>query len=500
MRPRVHEYFDKVQRRGSRATALCMAVAIALIVESTGNSQEADQANTQVGNGAWRMPTIDGDWWQVAGNPDLGEYTGDKQQPVDFGIWQAADGTWQIWSCIRGTKCGGMTRLFHGWEGNNLTDSNWKPLGITWMAETEYGETTGGMQAPHVVLKDDGSYEMLYGDWINICRATSVDGKTFQRVVQPNGRTKVFSEGPGYNTRDAMTLRTKGRWYTYYTAYPYEQGMVWVRTSDDFVTWSGSNPVAYGGQAGIGPWNTECPFVAEPYPGHYYLFHTQSYGLDKTSVYYSTNPEYFGINQDNKYFAGSLAVAAPEVFEHDGQWYIAALNPDLDGIRIAKLAWKKTTPKVLPQIRGNGVFNFYRSQGREGWKVVEGNLPKEVFTTSRRFAFNPYYHQFASTSETSSGFDDDLIGVIESPVFEIQDDKYTVLVGGGKDIEKLFVALTNVDTGEEIARWTGDNDFPMTYRVVDTSRHKGARAKIRMVDRKKGSWAKIHFGGIFQVD
>ena len=33
------------------------------------------------------LPTIDGDWWQVAGDPDLGAYTLPKQQPVDFGVW-----------------------------------------------------------------------------------------------------------------------------------------------------------------------------------------------------------------------------------------------------------------------------------------------------------------------------------------------------------------------------------------------------------------------------
>jgi hypothetical protein len=37
------------------------------------------------------MPTIQGAWWQVAGDPDLGEFTDPKQQPVDFGIWQAAE-------------------------------------------------------------------------------------------------------------------------------------------------------------------------------------------------------------------------------------------------------------------------------------------------------------------------------------------------------------------------------------------------------------------------
>ena len=31
------------------------------------------------------IPQIDGEWWSVTGNPDLGRYTSDQQQPVDFG-------------------------------------------------------------------------------------------------------------------------------------------------------------------------------------------------------------------------------------------------------------------------------------------------------------------------------------------------------------------------------------------------------------------------------
>jgi hypothetical protein len=48
----------------------------------------------------------------------------------------------------------------------------------------------------------------------------------------------------------------------------------------------------------------------------------------------------FGINQDDRYFLGTLPVAAPEIIFHKGQYYIAALNQGaLDGIRIAKLKW-----------------------------------------------------------------------------------------------------------------------------------------------------------------
>ena len=33
------------------------------------------------------VPEIDGDWWQVAGNPDLGEFNSDEQEPTAFGMW-----------------------------------------------------------------------------------------------------------------------------------------------------------------------------------------------------------------------------------------------------------------------------------------------------------------------------------------------------------------------------------------------------------------------------
>ena len=122
------------------------------------------------------VPRLAGDAWQVAGNPDLGALGTEKQQVVDFGIWQAVDGTWQIWSCIRATKAPGKARLFHRWEGARLTDRDWTPKGVAQQADPALGETEGGMQAPYVI-GHDGKFWMFYGDWANICLATSVDGK-----------------------------------------------------------------------------------------------------------------------------------------------------------------------------------------------------------------------------------------------------------------------------------------------------------------------------------
>jgi hypothetical protein len=298
--------------------------------------------STAVGD-AVELPQIDGAWWPVAGNPDLGAYTSDKQQPVDFAIWQAADGTWQIWSCIRHTLCGGNTRLFYRWEGRNLTDSNWKPMGIALEADTTLGEQKGGLQAPHVFREGD-TFFMVYGDWQRICLAQSRDGKRFERVLNDRGQPDLFT-GPYGNSRDAMVLKTGNLYYCYYMGHTREakiQSMIFCRTSHDLRHWSEPVAVSGGGIAATqSDWwggDAECPFVVQR-EGLFYLFRNQVYGRNQLNTQYaSPNPLSFGV-EDERFRVGTLPVAAPEILHHEGQWYIAALNPGLDGIRIARLRW-----------------------------------------------------------------------------------------------------------------------------------------------------------------
>lgn len=288
------------------------------------------------------VPAIEGPWWTIAHDPDLGPLTDPGQQPVDFAIWQAADGTWQLWSCIRGTRCGGKTRLLHRWEGRRLTDADWKPMGVAMQADPNFGETPGGLQAPHVV-KVGGGYFMAYGDWENICLATSTDGKHFERRRNPDGKTGIFSEGPGVNTRDPMLIRIHDRWHCYYTAHPDRHGAVYCRTSPDLLSWTASRIAAYGGQAGDEPYAAECPHVVAR-SGWFYLFRTQRYGTDmQTSVYRSRDPMDFGVN-DDRCLIGTMPVAAPEIITVGDRHYIASLLPSLKGIQIARLKWTPDTP------------------------------------------------------------------------------------------------------------------------------------------------------------
>jgi hypothetical protein len=288
------------------------------------------------------MPRLSGEWCTVASDPDLGPLTDPKQQPVDFGIWQATDGTWQLWSCIRGTKEPGKTRLFHRWEGAKLDDKAWTPKGIALQADPTLGETRGGLQAPFVLRHAD-KFWMFYGDWANICLATSADGKTFARHRNSDGGPQLTFAGPvdrNRNTRDPMVLRVGSKWHCYYTAHPANKGADYVRISEDLLNWGAERVVAAGGRSGEGPYSAECPFVVEPQPGHFYLFRTQHYGKDaQTMVYHSRDPLDFGIGNDAEHYVTTLPVAAPELFQYEGQWFMAALLPSLKGIQITKLEW-----------------------------------------------------------------------------------------------------------------------------------------------------------------
>jgi hypothetical protein len=288
------------------------------------------------------VPQIDGDFWQVAGDPDLGKYTTPKQQPVDFGIWQAVDGTWQLWSCIRGTAAPGKTRLFYRWQAKSLTDKNWTSMGIAMMADPNFGETEGGLQAPFV-FKENSVYYMFYGTWEHIALATSMDGKTFARQLTREGVSGMFGEEAGSNTRDPIVLKIGPLYYCYYTGYPNRHGADFVRTSKDKIHWSASRRVAYGGSQGDGPYSAECPFVYHhAASGYYYLLRNQFYGAKaQFAVYRSRNPFDFG-KDDDRYLVETMPYAAPEIIESGGQLYLAVLRADLKGIQIAKL---KFAPK-----------------------------------------------------------------------------------------------------------------------------------------------------------
>lgn len=287
------------------------------------------------------IPQIEGEWWTIAGNPDLGHYNTEKQEPLDFGIWQAADQTWQMCSCVRRTGCGGRGRLFYRWQADSLTDKNWNPMGIFMEADPNFGEKIGGLQAPYVI-KHRSEYYMFYGDWIHICMAWSSDGKTFARLLNPDNLSGLFTEGHRASTRDPMVMAFRNKFYVYYTGVPQDEGAIYCRTSSDLRNWSDSVIVSKGGSGGSGPSDAECAFVQYmPEEHSFYLFRAspcQDSDDYETIVYCSNDPLNFGVD-DDRYKVCTLPVEVARIIKHEQQYYIAALIPGNTGMRIARLKW-----------------------------------------------------------------------------------------------------------------------------------------------------------------
>jgi hypothetical protein len=69
-------------------------------------------------------------------------------------------------------------------------------MGIAMMADPNFGETEGGLQAPFV-LREGSDYYMFYGNWEQIAMAKSKDGKTFARQLMPDGKSGQMPKSTG---------------------------------------------------------------------------------------------------------------------------------------------------------------------------------------------------------------------------------------------------------------------------------------------------------------
>jgi hypothetical protein len=269
------------------------------------------------------VPRIVGTWKRIApSSPELERYdNGDKDNTCDFTIFQAADGTWQLISCIRSTLAPGRTRLFYRWEGQQITDADWKPMGIFAEAITEppHNQVQGRMQAPHC-FRHEGRYIMFYNS-AGAHVMVSSDGKNFERIPNAAGSFQHFNMN-----RDVFILDNTdrdGRWYAYYTNNKPGMAVKWANNL-------------------MGPWTEqeqqllhhgffESPFV-QCYAGHYYLF-------VPCMVFVSDDPLDFDKPLLTKLVdeKGTTKAAIEIIRDAEGNYYIAGYGK---GIYVARLEWQ----------------------------------------------------------------------------------------------------------------------------------------------------------------
>ncbi len=215
-------------------------------------------------------------------------------------------------------------------------------MGIAMQADPGFGETLGGLMSPFV-LKQQGEYLMVYGDFQHICLARSRDGKTFARQLSADGMAGMFTEPDGGRAIDPMLLRIADTYYLYYVVAVDDQTAIHCRTSTDLRSWSDSTKVSSGGEPGSGGGAAAGPFVYSiPGDDAYYLFRTHtSLGSSEyqTSVYRSTDPLDFGVDSDEK-LVTRLPTEVVRIFEHDGEYFVLSLMSGMQGYKMARLQWE----------------------------------------------------------------------------------------------------------------------------------------------------------------
>ena len=328
-------------------------------------------------------PELDGQFWMIGDNPDLGELQGPHidprqpdraypQEPVDHHIYQGPDGAWHLWGCIRGT---GVGRILYHWEGESLTTPHWRLTGEIIRADRGagesmlYQESAEWIQSPYVI-QYGGRYWMFYGGFASevdeagwpqegktragdegfdgqICLMTSTDGRHWVRHRNEQGHSRLFV-GPG-ETRDPCLVEIDGIWHLYYAGYHGGRRSnhgFYVRTSADLIHWSDWRCVHQDPRPRFGArrYDTECPHVVER-GGYTYLFRTEDYALAKTHVFRSEDPLDFGVGDARSYYVCDIAVAAPEIIVDsaadggDGSEYITSNHNLNGGTMLCRLRW-----------------------------------------------------------------------------------------------------------------------------------------------------------------
>lgn len=146
----------------------------------------------------------------------------------------------------------------------------------------------------------------------------------------------------------------------------------------------------------------------------------------------------------------------------------------------------------------------FESGELEGWKVLEGEFGKPVSNAASLPSFKdrPFNREGSfhlSTVNTGDKFSDKQTGMIESSAFKLRGKQISFLVSGGYDKKSLYVALVDIETGEEFLTVGGPNGPQMKRVVWDVGDHVGREFFLRIIDRKTSNWGHLTFDD-FSVD
>ncbi|WP_086074337.1 GH32 C-terminal domain-containing protein [Paenibacillus camerounensis] len=172
------------------------------------------------------------------------------------------------------------------------------------------------------------------------------------------------------------------------------------------------------------------------------------------------------------------------------------------------LTGEPAAPVYVPDNWDNSVYtdvtdlpnHDFAAGALTGW-ITEGDAFQDVHVTDAKFFwdtiyFNPShkipggYHLWGF-NEAAGG--DSLTGTLKSQTFVLGGNgKINFLVSGGRDIDKLYVALVRASDGKELFKETATNYEEYQRKIWDASPYIGEELYIKVVDQSTGGFGHIN--------
>jgi len=149
------------------------------------------------------------------------------------------------------------------------------------------------------------------------------------------------------------------------------------------------------------------------------------------------------------------------------------------------------TTKVAPPPIANHDFE---SGDLTGWTVVSGNAFSAADVTTDANWWGGPFNQ--NESHHLWGFKDggdSQVGVLKSETFTLgEEGTIDFLIGGGNNINNLYVALVRASDGVELMKATGSNSEAYTRITWDAAEHVGTSLYIKLVDNATGDFGHLN--------
>jgi hypothetical protein len=323
-------------------------------------------------------------------------------------------------------------------------------------------------------------------------------GKLPWPIYNPDPVWAEWDESAWSHGRDPHVIEYDGRYYMFVTAKTNNNlGAIGCAVSDDRLRWTDIGPLYVHDS-----WHVlESVFIMER-NGKWHLFFTEEAVFGTSHV---TSDTLFGDwNMANRRIIDTGHAAqittlsdGTEMFSRHAV-YDNGHGVQYHTIRIDELAWAGDIPAP------------YKPWAlAENWNLIWGN----AFSYQPTFANNPAargenvadtfegncwlgtYERFTGpmgfgSPGTFQG--DSRTGVIRSKPFKIAGNSMNLLVGGGNDLDNLYVALVDANSLELLYKETGNNADEMDRRVWNLGPFKGRDAYVEICDNSTAAFGHIN--------